>query len=69
MIDIGLGNSRVNFRQHEETHIMENLIYNELSIRGYNIDVSVVTLRDKDEKKQIEINFVAINLIKNTIFN
>lgn len=43
---------------------MENLIYNELMNRGYNIDVGVVTLRDKDEKKQIEIDFIAINLIK-----
>lgn len=56
--DIGLRNSRLNFRQQEETHIMENIIYNELLRRGYNVDVGLVQIREADEKKQIEIDFV-----------
>ncbi len=53
--DIGLRNSRLNFRQQEEAHIMENIIYNELLYRGYNVDVGVVSI---ENKKQIEIDFV-----------
>lgn len=56
--DIGLRNCRLNFRQQEETHIMENIIYNELIYRGYNVDVGVVEIREGDAKKQIEIDFV-----------
>ena len=57
--DIGLRNARLNFRQQEENHIMENIIYNELIIRGYNVDVGVVELRDEDKtRKQLEIDFV-----------
>lgn len=56
--DIGLRNARLNFRQQEETHIMENIIYKELLLRGYNVDVGVVNVREKDEKKQIEVDFV-----------
>lgn len=56
--DIGLRNARLNFRQQEETHIMENVIFNELLIRGYNVDVGVVSIRDGDAKKQIEVDFV-----------
>lgn len=56
--DIGLRNARLNFRQQEETHIMENVIYNELLIRGYNVDVGVVYIREGDAKKQIEVDFV-----------
>lgn len=56
--DIGLRNARLNFRQQEETHIMENIIYNELLIRGYNVDVGVVNIRKGDEKKQIEVDFI-----------
>lgn len=56
--DIGLRNARLNFRQIEETHIMENVIYNELLMRGYNVDVGVVELRQGDDRKQIEIDFV-----------
>ena len=56
--DIGLRNARLNFRQQEETHIMENVIYNELLIRGYNVDVGVVSIREGDVKKQIEVDFV-----------
>lgn len=56
--DIGLRNAKLNFRQQEETHIMENIIYNELLLRGYNVDVGVVNIREKDVKKQIEVDFV-----------
>ena len=62
--DIGLRNARLNFRQVEITHIMENIIYNELRIRGYKVDVSLVehysTGKDgKRQKKQLEVDFVA----------
>lgn len=56
--DIGLRNCRLNFRQQEETHIMENIIYNELVYRGYNVDVGVVEIREGDSKKQVEVDFV-----------
>ena len=57
--DIGLRNARLNFRQQEENHIMENIIYNELIIRGYNVDVGVVEIRDDNKnRKQLEIDFV-----------
>lgn len=62
--DIGLRNARLNFRQVEITHIMENIIYNELRIRGYKVDVGLVehysTNKDgKRQKKQLEVDFVA----------
>lgn len=61
--DIGLRNARIDFRQYEETHIMENVIYNELCVRGYNVDVGVVeyTQYDSNKKKkqtQLEVDFV-----------
>ena len=60
--DIGLRNARLNFRQQEETHIMENIIYNELLSRGYSVDVGVVEITEridgKRTKKQCEIDFV-----------
>ncbi|MDO4376657.1 MAG: ATP-binding protein [bacterium] len=57
--DIGLRNARLNFRQQEENHIMENIIYNELIIRGYNVDVGVVEVRDESKnRKQLEVDFV-----------
>ena len=61
--DVGLRNARLNFRQQEETHIMENIVYNELLIRGYNVDVGVVQIFDKDKegkrvRKQLEVDFV-----------
>ena len=58
--DIGLRNARLNFRQLEETHTMENIIFNELKIRGFNVDVGVVTQydADKNRRKQLEIDFV-----------
>ena len=61
-VDIGLRNARLNFRQLEDTHIMENIIYNELSSRGYFVDVGVVEIIETKEghrsKKQCEIDFV-----------
>ncbi len=61
--DIGLRNARLNFRQVEQTHIMENIVYNELRTRGYSVDVGSVDKRGrKDGKafhKQLEIDFVA----------
>lgn len=56
--DIGLRNARLNFRQIEETNIMENVIYNELLMRGFSVDVGVVELREGDDRKQVEIDFV-----------
>lgn len=61
--DLGLRNARINFRQQEVTHLMENLIYNELRIRGFLVDVGVVVLNTKDEegksqRKQLEVDFV-----------
>ena len=61
--DIGLRNARINFRQLEETHTMENVIYNELLTRGYNVDVGVVTIQQRDSagkmmRKQLEVDFV-----------
>lgn len=57
--DIGLRNARLNFRQQEETHIMENILFNELIIRGYQVDVGVVDFTEKGKRKQVEIDFVA----------
>ena len=57
--DIGLRNARLNFRQQEENHIMENIIYNELIVRGYNVDVGVIEIRDENKnRKQLEVDFV-----------
>ena len=56
--DIGLRNAILNFRQQEENHIMENIVYLELVRRGYNIDVGIVEIREKDTRKQLEVDFV-----------
>lgn len=61
--DIGLRNARLNFRQQEQTHIMENIIYNELVMRGYNVDVGIIehVVRDEEGKrttKHLEVDFV-----------
>lgn len=56
--DIGLRNSRLNFLQQEENHIRENVLFNELLFRGYNVDVGVVPIREGDDRKQVEIDFV-----------
>lgn len=57
--DIGLRNALLNFRQVEETHLMENVIYNELRSRGYSVDVGMVDARTATERKQLEVDFVA----------
>ena len=61
--DLGLRNARINFRQFEQTHAMENVIYNELRMRGYHVDVGVVPITEKDAggkaaRKQLEVDFV-----------
>ena len=61
--DTGLRNARLNFRQLEETHLMENVMYNELCLRGYSVDVGVVEINERQEdgkyvRKQIEVDFV-----------
>ena len=57
-VDIGLRNARLNFRQTEETHLMENAIYNELRVRGFSVDVGVVPVRILDENgKQVRCNY------------
>jgi predicted AAA+ superfamily ATPase len=61
--DTGLRNARLNFRQLEETHLMENVMFNELCLRGYSVDVGVVEINERQEdgkyvRKQIEVDFV-----------
>lgn len=62
-MDLGLRNARINFRQSEKNHLMENLVYNELRVRGFNVDVGVVpiVLRNKDGQQQrsnLEVDFI-----------
>lgn len=62
-MDVGLRNARLNFRQQEPTHIMENIVYNELLVRGYNVDVGIVDVYAKNKEgkrvhKQLEVDFV-----------
>ena len=62
-MDLGLRNARINFRQSEKSHLMENMIYNELKIRGFNVDVGVVPIVTKDEngkqqRSSLEVDFV-----------
>lgn len=61
--DLGIRNALLGFRQQEETHIMENIIYNELRTRGYHVDVGMVEVREPDKsgklfRKQLEVDFV-----------
>lgn len=63
-VDIGLRNARLNFRQQEATHMMENVIYNELLVRGYSVDVGIVEINTRNQdgksiRKQLEVDFVA----------
>ena len=64
-VDVGLRNAKLNFRQQEVTHIMENVIYNELRMRGFSVDVGLVEVREKRNGKmeyvQYEIDFIATN--------
>ena len=62
--DVGLRNARIGFRQTEENHIMENILYNELRLRGFSVDVGMVEERSKTsegvfEKRKLEVDFVA----------
>lgn len=62
-MDLGLRNARINFRQPEKTHLMENLVYNELRIRGFNVDVGAVPVvtKNKEGKQQrssLEVDFI-----------
>jgi len=71
-VDIGLRNARLNFRQLEDTHMMENIIFNELVNRGYNVDIGVVEVSEKNEngnyvRKSLEIDFVA-NITNDKIY-
>ena len=70
--DLGLRNARINFRQFEQTHSMENVIYNELRMRGYSVDVGVIPIAEKDKagkvtRKQLEVDFVLIWVRSDTI--
>lgn len=61
--DVGIRNARLNFRQQEPTHIMENIVYNELLLRGYHVDIGIVDIYDKNKEhkrthKQLEVDFV-----------
>ena len=61
--DLGLRNARINFRQFEQTHTMENVIYNELVMRGFDVDIGVVPIIEKNEekksvRKQLEVDFI-----------
>lgn len=56
--DLGLRNARINFRQFEQSHSMENIIYNELRLRGYSVDIGVVDIKEQGLRKQLEIDFV-----------
>ena len=63
--DVGLRNARLNFRQIEETHLMENIIYNELLIRGYNVDVGVVDHSFVDDNKQRKLKQLEVDFVCN----
>ena len=63
--DIGLRNAQLNFRQQEETHIMENVIYNELYARGFNVDVGVVEYNYKDEEGKSKRTWLEVDFIAN----
>lgn len=61
--DLGLRNARINFRQFEESHSMENIIYNELRMRGYNVDVGLINIVERNQegkvvRKQLEVDFI-----------
>lgn len=57
--DVGLRNAHLNFRQQEETHLMENVLFNELVARGYRVDVGVVDIGEDGRRKRVEVDFVA----------
>ena len=63
--DVGLRNAKLGFRQIEETHIMENIVYNELRSRGYSVDVGVVEKRGVNQKGKMERIYLEIDFIAN----
>lgn len=65
--DVGLRNARINFRQYEVTHLMENVIYNELRLRGLSVDVGVVVLNTKDENGVVFMNIYEFLLDENSL--
>ena len=65
--DLGLRNARLNFRQQEENHLMENVIYNELNFRGYNVDIGVVEIREDGKRIRTEVDFVC-NMGNNRVY-
>lgn len=64
-VDVGLRNARLNFRQQEENHIMENVIFNELKIRGFDVDVGVVEHNSKDEFGRSRRNYLEVDFVAN----
>ncbi len=65
--DLGLRNARLNFRQNDSGHLMENILYNELIRRGYSVDVGAVSLRDANNLEYVEIDFV-VNKLDSRIY-
>ncbi|MCM1440940.1 MAG: ATP-binding protein, partial [Roseburia sp.] len=63
--DIGLRNAKINFRQHEENHIMENILYNELTTRGFNVDVGIVPIRWKDKDGKMKLTNLEVDFVVN----
>ena len=63
--DIGLRNARLNFRQSEETHAMENIVYNELKIRGFNVDVGIVEYYTQNAEKRSVLNSAEVDFVCN----
>lgn len=63
--DVGLRNARLNFRQQEENHIMENIIYNELRSRGFNVDVGIVSHEEKNVAKKRVVNQYEVDFVCN----
>jgi len=63
--DIGLRNVKINFRQHEENHILENILYNELKARGFNVDVGVVPIRWKDKDGKMKLSMLEVDFVLN----
>lgn len=65
--DLGLRNARIDFRQLETTHLMENLIYNELRLRGMSVDVGVVVKNEKDDNGVVFMNILEFLLDENSL--
>ncbi len=64
-IDVGLRNAKLNFRQQEENHIMENIIFNELKMRDFNVDVGIVEYNSKDANGKSQRNYLEVDFIAN----